>query len=107
MVRELVDLRLAQYLQREEIVCKVSHAGGQPILFLNRGKYPNTPEGWTSVSIDGENYRAHFVKIAVNVVRRPNADDNELPSIMRRWFGSNAGAPGTRHSVTFWRNGDR
>lgn len=107
MVWELVDLRLAQYLQREEIVCKVSHAGGQPIIFLDRSKYPNTPEGWTNISIDGESYRANFVKIAVNVVRRPNADDNELPAIMRRWFGQNAGAPGTHHRVSLWRDSDR
>jgi hypothetical protein len=107
MVRELIDLRLAQYLQREEIVCKVSHAGGQPIIFLDRDKYPNAPEGWTNVSIDGEIYRANFVKIAVNVIRRVDADSNELPAIMRRWFGPDAGAPGTRHRVLFLRDRGR
>jgi hypothetical protein len=39
LVRETVDWRLAEYLQREgddasDIVCKVSHANGRPILFL-------------------------------------------------------------------------
>lgn len=106
MIRELVDLRLAQYLQREEIVCKVSHAGGKPIIFLNRNKYPNIPEGWTNVSIDGEVYRANFVKIAVNVIQRPASEQNDLPTIMGRWFGPNAGAPGERHRVSFWRDGD-
>jgi hypothetical protein len=107
MVRELVDLRLAQYLQREEIICKVSHTGGRPLIFLDRDKYPNTPEGWTNVSIDGEVYRANFVKIAVNVIRRTGEERNDLLAIMRRWFGPDAGAPGTRHRVSFKRDGDR
>jgi superfamily II DNA or RNA helicase/diadenosine tetraphosphate (Ap4A) HIT family hydrolase len=115
MIRELVDWRLAEYLQRspaegaagEEIVCKVSHAGGRPIIFLDRVKYPRTPEGWTEVSIDGEAYRANFVKVAVNVIRRPGAEQNELPAIMRRWFGPDAGAPGTSFFVSFKRIGDR
>lgn len=107
MVRELVDWRLAEYLQRsqaegsseEEIVCKVSHAGGRPIIFLDRNKYPHTPEGWTDVQIDGEKHIANFVKVAVNVIQRPDSTQNELPAVMRRWFGPDAGAPGTNFLV--------
>jgi hypothetical protein len=65
------------------------------------------PEGWTNVSIDGEVYRANFVKIAVNVIRRADADNNELHAIMRRWFGPDAGQPSTRHSVSLRRDRDR
>ena len=113
MVRELVDWRLAEYLQRpladgalsEEMVCKVSHAAGRPIIFLDRKKYPHVPEGWANVSVEGEVYRANFVKVAVNVVRRPGSEPNELPAIVRRWFGPDAGAPGTNFFVSFKRSG--
>lgn len=115
MIRELVDWRLAEYLQRspsegtsgEEIACKVSHAGGRPIIFLDRNKDPHTPEGWTDVSVEGEAYRAKFVKVAVNVIQRPGSEQNELPALMRRWFGPDAGAPGTGFFVSFKRTGDR
>jgi hypothetical protein len=89
------------------MVCKVSHAGGKPIIFLDRDKYSNTPEGWTNVSIDGEAYSANFVKIVLNVVRRADADENVLSAILPRWFGPDAGSPGTRHRVSLWRDGDR
>jgi superfamily II DNA or RNA helicase/diadenosine tetraphosphate (Ap4A) HIT family hydrolase len=115
LVRELVDWRLAEYLQRspesgrldEEIVCKVSHSGGRPIIFLDRNKYPYTPEGWTDVDIEGEEYSANFVTVAVNVIRRVGSDQNELPALMRRWFGPDVGLPGTNFSVAFRKEGGR
>lgn len=107
LVREVVDWRLAEYLQREgedasDIVCKVSHAGGRPMLFLpDRASQPGIPEGWTPVTADGEQYEANFVKVAVNVLRRPGTDQNDLPALLRGWFGPDAGAPGTAHRVVF------
>ena len=80
LVRELVDWRLAEYLQRQPgtddaIVCKVSHAGGRPILFLpDRAARPDIPEGPTPVLIDGQRYEAEFAKIAVNVIRSARID---------------------------------
>ena len=40
--------------------------------------------------------------------RRPQAGDeeNQLPRILRGWFGPDAGAPGTRHTVALERRGD-
>lgn len=107
LVREIVDWRLAEYLQRDgdnasDIVCKVSHASGRPILFLpDRATQPGIPEGWTPVTADGEQYEANFVKVAVNVLREPGTDQNELPALLRGWFGPDAGAPGTAHRVVF------
>jgi hypothetical protein len=57
------------------------------------------PCGWTDVEIDGETYSANFVRVALNVVRRPRQEENELPRVLRGWFGADAGAPGTRHAV--------
>jgi hypothetical protein len=111
LTRELTDWRLGEYLDRQQdpmdgIVCKVSHANGRPILFLpDRTTQPGIPEGWTAVDIDGEPYEANFVKVAVNVVRHPGNPRNELPTILRRWFGADVGLPGTNSHVTFQRTG--
>ena len=87
-------------LAKTDSSCKVSHANRRPILFLpDRAQHPGLPTGWTDVSIERETYEANFVKIALNVVRRKGSDANELPGILRRWFGPNAGLPGTDFRV--------
>jgi hypothetical protein len=110
-VRELVEWRLGEYLQRSSseresgtvrIVCTVSHAGGRSILFLpDRRSNPDIPSGWMEVEADGERLEANFVKVAVNVMRRPGTEDNVLPEVLRRWFGERAGQPGTSFRVAF------
>jgi hypothetical protein len=62
--------------------------------------------GTVPVTIDSEPHEADFVKIAVNVVRRAGSDRNELPAILRRWFGPDAGLPGTDFAVVFERRDD-
>ena len=37
----------------------------------------------------------HFRKVAINVLRRTGSNDNELPGLLRRWFGPDAGRTGT------------
>jgi superfamily II DNA or RNA helicase/diadenosine tetraphosphate (Ap4A) HIT family hydrolase len=115
LARELVEWRLAEYLDRtpEEqlsgtrIVCKVSHTAGRPILFLpDRGSHLFIPSGTTPVTIDGNAYEADFAKIAVNVVRRAGSDHNELPALLRSWFGPDAGLPGTNFSAVFEQKDD-
>jgi superfamily II DNA or RNA helicase/diadenosine tetraphosphate (Ap4A) HIT family hydrolase len=112
LVREIAEWRLAVYLRRvggeagaDRIVCKVSHAGGKPILFYapGRDKVGGIPEGWREVMINGEPFQANFVKIAVNVVTRPGSSQNVLPDILRDWFGPSAGEPGTAQHVIFQR----
>jgi hypothetical protein len=113
LVRELAEWRLTEYLDRavaqtsDASTLKVSHAGGRPILFLpGEPERSDLPSGWTDVRIDGETYSANFVKVAVNVVRRAGQEDNELPRILRSWFGPDAGAPGTRHVVELEQTAD-
>ncbi|MEZ5552365.1 MAG: DUF3427 domain-containing protein [Pseudomonadales bacterium] len=109
MTRELCDWRMAQYLDRSSgssralsILCKVSHSGGRPIIFLpDRAETPGIPEGWTPVDVDDDRLEANFVKIAVNVMRAPGTEGNVLPEILRRYFGEDAGQPGTNHFVRF------
>ena len=115
LVRELVDWRLAEYLLRpaadadlSSFVMSVKHAGGNPILFLpDRERTPSIPEqGWHDVTIDGEVFRANFVKIAVNVVCAADSDKNVLSKILRGWFGPDAGLPGTDFKVSCERADD-
>jgi superfamily II DNA or RNA helicase/HKD family nuclease len=114
LVRELVDWRLAEYLAnyRDEAIVgggvglRVSHAGGKPILFLDREKSPGIPLGWTALEIDDERFEANFVKVAVNVLRKPGSASNNLAGVLRRWFGPDAGLPGTDHHVSLTKEGD-
>jgi superfamily II DNA or RNA helicase/HKD family nuclease len=110
LVREIIDWRLAQYLERgnEEqdgasgFIAKVSDAGGHPIIFLpDRTRISGVPLGDTPLTIEGDKYHGRFVKIAVNVIRREGSDKNELPRILHNWFGNDAGRPGTSHEVSF------
>ena len=107
LARELADWRLGEYLDRavsseNGIVCKVLHSNQKPILFLpNRKNEPDIPTGKTRVDVEGTEYEANFVKIAVNVLRRPGNPKNELTAVLRRWFGPDAGLPGTNFQVVF------
>jgi hypothetical protein len=115
LVREVVDWRLAEYLDQppaislaedREYRCSVSHATGRPIVFLpDRRRHPDVPHGPTSVLVDGVAYEAMFARIAVNVLRRTADGQNELPAVLRRWFGPDAGLPGTRHTVLLKKQG--
>lgn len=109
-VRELMDWRLVEYLSRETaelaaragFIAKVIQADGRPIVKLpDRTAQPSVPEGWTPLSVDGVTYEANFAKIAVNVVRRPDTDQNQLPAILWTWFGPDAGQPGTGFLVAY------
>jgi hypothetical protein len=59
--------------------------------------------GLHHVAVEGEDCETRFVKVAVNVIRKPGSDRNELPGLMRKWFGPGAGLPGTNFSVVFER----
>jgi superfamily II DNA or RNA helicase/HKD family nuclease/diadenosine tetraphosphate (Ap4A) HIT family hydrolase len=111
LVSELAEWRLAQYVTRQpgaagadRILCRVSHAGDRPILFLPpRERTPGIPEGWVDVAADGITYQAKFAKVAVNVLHAPNSDENALPAVLHGWYGEHAGQPGTAHMAVFER----
>jgi superfamily II DNA or RNA helicase len=109
LVREIAEWRLAQYVRRLGVggaagafECKVSHAGGRPIIFLpDRERLPTVPHGWQPVTAEGQLYRASFQKVAVNLLLSDDAESNQLPTVLRGWFGEDAGLPGTQHRVVF------
>jgi superfamily II DNA or RNA helicase/diadenosine tetraphosphate (Ap4A) HIT family hydrolase/HKD family nuclease len=105
MAAELVEYRLARYLVGKETaagawICKDSHTGGKPLLFLDRKRYPDLPEGEAEFVANGRIYVGNFVKVALNVATLPGEPGNALHALLRSWFGPSVGHPGTSHQVT-------
>jgi len=112
LTREIAEWRLAEYFDRPTVdagsyLIKVNQSSGTPILMpLNRAANPGLPEGWTTFRAGDTTYHGNFVSIALNVAEREGSSKNDLPALLRGWFGPDAGAPGTRHHVTLSRAGD-
>ena len=107
LVRELVELRLLQYRRRrpptgEGFVCRVTWNQRDPILALPRGQRATVPQGETDVRLpDGAVWQFRFAKEFCNVARPIGEPSNQLPELLRGWFGADAGAPGRVFQVRF------
>ena len=115
MTEELVELRLGEYLRRNQqyadkvvpfvapIELIVRHVSGNPILQFDRARRPDIPDGDTQVEIDDEPVTLHFARTHVGAASERLGGPNVLPERLRRWFGPTAGQPGTRHRVLLTR----
>jgi superfamily II DNA or RNA helicase/diadenosine tetraphosphate (Ap4A) HIT family hydrolase len=108
LVDELVDYRLVQYRRRtgsgvaDGFVCKVTWNQRDPILKLPSRRVTRVPEGDTDVRLaDGSVWLFRFAAEFCNVARPVGAPSNQLPDLLRRWFGPRAGQPGTAFEVRF------
>jgi hypothetical protein len=106
LLRELVDWRLAEYLDRGRQQaghrCRIiSAGGGRPIIKLpRRTGEANIPVDWVSVEMDGKAYMVKFAKQYINVVRETQeSKKNVLGDILRSWHGPTVGQRGTRFEV--------
>lgn len=105
LLRELVDWRLAEYLDRgreqEGHLCRIISASGRPIIKLpSRAGGANIPVDWVSVEIDGKTHAVKFGKQYINVVRETQeSKKNVLGDILRSWYGPTVGQAGTRFEV--------
>jgi hypothetical protein len=108
MTAELVEWRLHTYFLRgrtqdetsgSSITMTISHSGGSPIVRFDRSKSPEIPLGEHVFLADGREYTGRFVKIALNVANLLGSSTNDLPSLLRGWFGPAAGHPGSNHKV--------
>ena len=113
MTEELVDWRLAAYIKSHQLDApeegqqifegKVSHSNGRSILFVpEQTQAPHRPIGPTKVRLpDGSTWEFKFVKIACNVAHPVGQNRNQLSDLLRGWFGTDAGQPGTDFKVRF------
>lgn len=112
MAAEIVEYRLSRYLVGKDIavssdwVLKLSHADGRPIVWLDRARNQDLPEGETAFVADGREYTGRFMRAAMNVAEIPGQPGNALHALLRGWFGPSAGHPGTHHQVGLARVGD-
>ena len=126
---EMVDYRLAQYTKARlqeprssldgsvaaavRFRAKVRHSKRTPILFVPEvGKLPGRPTGPTTVRLpDGREWVFRFATVDCNVANPAGTQavrgTNALPTLLREWFGPDAGVPGTGFEVEFWSQGDR
>ncbi len=113
MTRELVDLRLTSQRWRTstdsmaEFFCKVTWNKRDPILKLPT-KRANVPEkAPLDVRLpDGGVMTFHPQSEFINVATSASTTRNQLPDLLRKWFGPAAGQPGTKREVHFWRVGE-
>lgn len=108
---ELLDYRLAQYRARDErsgaqgtaFETAVTWNKRDPILKLpSRTMRPDVPSGELDVRLpDGSLWRFRMMKEFCNVARPVGMDRNQLPDLLRRWFGPQAGHPGTAFRIRF------
>jgi len=115
MTREIVDYRMTRYRRTRlasrvttaegarAFECKLIHTNQRPIIKLpDRDKVPGIPRGETDVRLqDGAIWRFRFVKMYCNVAHPVGRSANELPDLLRQWFGPAAGHPGTDHHIRF------
>ncbi len=112
LLRELVDWRLAEYLdrgkKRDGYLCRIIASGERPIIKLpNRTLATNIPTDWISVEIEGKAYVAKFSKEYINTVKEnQDVGRNVLGEILRNWYGPTVGQRGTRFEVELVQEGD-
>jgi superfamily II DNA or RNA helicase/diadenosine tetraphosphate (Ap4A) HIT family hydrolase len=115
LLREILDWRLAQYLSRGStewsgtMVCRVARARDDtPILLLpNSAEGGRLPEGSLDVEVDNRKMQAVISKTVINAVMRLEEGINELPFILRGWFGDEVGSPGRGDRVRLRRKDDK
>ncbi len=82
-------------------MCRLAYSDGQPVIRLDRRRYPDLPSGRERFAAEGVEYEATFAKGTVPYATCLGADGNALPALLRNWFGSSAGHPGTSDFVQF------
>ena len=115
MTRELVDYRLAWYLTRkrrsdvsvEGFACKIIWNQRDPIVRLPPRTGITVPNGETDVRLpDGSIWQFRFASQFCNVARPAGVERNQLPDLLRQWFGPRAGQPGTDFHIRFYAGPD-
>jgi len=112
MIKEVAAARVAEARRIAStrpggpaIVLKVSHNSTGPILRLSSAAAAFA-DARTEVWIDGDKYTLCGTGVAINVAEAPGGGSNPLYGLLRRMFGSSAGATSTRHYVALQKDDD-
>jgi superfamily II DNA or RNA helicase/diadenosine tetraphosphate (Ap4A) HIT family hydrolase len=114
MTQELVDYRLAQYRARGAGAETASPASFEAQVILKEhdpvfqlpGEHLR-PRGLVDARLpDGSVWQFRFMKEECKAARPVGSQKNQLPDLLRRWFGVAAGSPGTAFAVRFSRSPD-
>ena len=112
LVRELVEWRLAEYLDRSGEQgghrCRIISSGDRPIIKLpTRIRVENLPLGFVPIRIEHKDYIAKFAKEFINKIQETESSTEKvLGELLRRWYGPSVGQRGTRFEVLLMNNGD-
>ncbi|MEY3457969.1 MAG: hypothetical protein RL215_1126, partial [Planctomycetota bacterium] len=112
---EIVDWRLAAYCisrgletasRRQsslEFEASVAHVNKKPRLLLTPNAHSQSwPTGITEVRLpDGDVWRFQLRKLSCHTASPLGSANNQLPDLLRHWFGEDAGLPGTAFRVRF------
>ncbi len=108
LLEELVEWRVAEALRsapstdgvERSWTFRVGQSGSQTIgLLLEQGRDQDLPDGETAVEVEGQPWQFRLAQEDVKFAAGPGSDKNQLPSLLRQWFGPDAGLPGTDHRV--------
>ena len=114
LLREVIEWRLAVYLDRGfsnqiDNFCDmlVGNDAGKPVIQLPHDSgLANMPVGRTKIQIYDRLLEAFFADDGITQIFENDSDTNILSKLLREWFGSDAGLPGTNFIVRCKTNGD-
>ena len=89
---------------RRYLSCVSQYWRAANLVFPSNKSGDRLPQGNLDIEVEGRPMEAIVAKIAVNVVRPPELSSNELPAILRTWFGDDVGLPGRSDRVRFRRD---
>jgi superfamily II DNA or RNA helicase len=108
---EILDWKLAQSLALgpiSEAILRVSHTEIDASLVLTPlTSKDRLPEGPMAIVIDSRPMQAIVVRSSLDSVRQLDGAENELPMVLRGWFGNDTGLTSRSDRVKVQRDGDK
>ena len=103
LAAEIVDWRLQVYLRNrgavDDMVLRVGLHDGEPIVLLDRARYPQIPSGSARFRADGLTLTGTFRHDQLRFAAAAGHAGNALAGLLRDWFGPAAGRFGHTHEV--------
>ena len=103
LAAEIVEWRLQVYLRNRgavhDMVLRVGLHDGEPVVLLDRARYPQIPSGRLQFRADGQTFTGTFGHDRLRFAATPDQTGNALTQLLHHWFGPRAGRFGTAQEV--------